>query len=200
MARVRATTILAVRRNDHVALAGDGQVTVGDVIMKHSAHKVRTLYHGQVLAGFAGAVADALTLFERFESQLERHHGQLRRSAVELAKDWRTDRYLRRLEAQLCIADRSNLLVVSGDGEVIEPDGNLVAVGSGGAYAQAAAKALLDNTTLSAAEIARQAMVIAASLCIYTNDNVTLLELTPSEPTATSPAEASHSGRPSENA
>jgi ATP-dependent HslUV protease subunit HslV len=165
-------------------MAGDGQVTVGDLIMKHSAQKVRTIYHGQILAGFAGAVADALTLFERFEGHVERHHGQLRRSAVELAKEWRTDRFLRRLEAQLCIADRSELLVVSGDGEVIEPDDNLVAVGSGGPYAHAAAKALLENTELSAGQIAQKAMEIAASLCVYTNSNITLLELheTPSGP------------------
>ncbi len=177
MSNTRATTILAVRRGNLVAMAGDGQVTVGEVIMKHSAQKVRTIYHGQILAGFAGAVADALTLFERFESHVERHHGQLRRAAVELAKEWRTDRFLRRLEAQLCIADRSELLIVSGDGEVIEPDDNLVAVGSGGPYAHAAAKALLENTQLPAAEVARKAMDIAASLCIYTNSNISIVEL-----------------------
>jgi ATP-dependent HslUV protease subunit HslV len=174
---IRATTILAVQRDGEVAMAGDGQVTVGDLIMKHSAQKVRTIYHGQILAGFAGAVADALTLFERFEGHVERHHGQLRRSAVELAKEWRTDRFLRRLEAQLCIADRSEILVVSGDGEVIEPDDQLVAVGSGGPYAHSAAKALLENTSLSAVEIARKAMEIAASLCIYTNSNITIVQL-----------------------
>ncbi len=177
MRKLRATTILAVRRNGRVALAGDGQVTVGDVVMKHTAHKVRTLYHGQILAGFAGAVADAFTLFDRFEGHVERHHGQLRRAAVELAKDWRTDRFLRRLEAQLCIADLNDLLVVSGDGEVIEPDEQFVAVGSGGAYAQAAAKALYENTDLSAVEIVRKAMDIAATLCIYTNRHLTVLEL-----------------------
>jgi ATP-dependent HslUV protease, peptidase subunit HslV len=182
---IRATTILAVRKSGNVAMAGDGQVTVGDLIMKHSAQKVRTIYHGQILAGFAGAVADALTLFERFEGHVERHHGQLRRSAVELAKEWRTDRFLRRLEAQLCIADRSELLVVSGDGEVIEPDDNVVAVGSGGPYAQSAAKALMENTDLSAAEIARKAMEIAASLCIYTNSNITLIELRAEPPAST---------------
>jgi ATP-dependent HslUV protease, peptidase subunit HslV len=174
---IRATTILAVLKSGSVAMAGDGQVTVGDLIMKHSAQKVRTIYHGQILAGFAGAVADALTLFERFEGHVERHHGQLRRSAVELAKEWRTDRFLRRLEAHLCIADRSELLVVSGDGEVIEPDDNLVAVGSGGPYAHAAAKALLENTDLSAVEVARKAMEIAASLCVYTNSNITIVQL-----------------------
>lgn len=177
MARIRATTILAVRRNGQVAIGGDGQVTVGDIVMKHTAMKVRTLYHGQILAGFAGAVADALTLFERFESHVEKHHGQLRRAAVELAKDWRTDRFLRRLEAQLCIADVNEILIVSGDGEVIEPDDDLVAVGSGGPYAQAAAKALIENTDLAAADIVRKAMGIAAALCIYTNHNITILEL-----------------------
>ena len=177
MARIRATTILAVRRNGQVAIGGDGQVTVGDIVMKHTAMKVRTLYHGQILAGFAGAVADALTLFERFESHVEKHHGQLRRAAVELAKDWRTDRFLRRLEAQLCIADVNEILIVSGDGEVIEPDDDLIAVGSGGPYAQAAAKALIENTDLAAADIVRKAMGIAAALCIYTNHNITILEL-----------------------
>jgi ATP-dependent HslUV protease subunit HslV len=177
VAELHATTILAVHRDGNVAMAGDGQVTVGDLIMKHSAQKVRTLYHEQILAGFAGAVADALTLFERFEGHVERHRGQLRRSAVELAKEWRTDRFLRRLEAQLCIADRSEILVVSGDGEVIEPDDKLVAVGSGGPYAHAAAKALLENTSLAAAEIAHKAMEIAASLCIYTNANITIVQL-----------------------
>lgn len=175
--RVRATTILAVRRDGRVAIAGDGQVTMGEVIVKHTALKVRTLYHGQVLAGFAGAVADALTLFDRFDAQLDKHHGQLRRSAVDLAKEWRTDRFLRRLEAQIVVADLNELLVVSGDGEVIEPDDSLVAVGSGGPFAQSAAKALLENTDLSASEIVRRAMAIAATLCIYTNDRITLLEL-----------------------
>jgi ATP-dependent HslUV protease subunit HslV len=182
VSNIRATTILAVRRSGNVAMAGDGQVTVGDLIMKHSAQKVRTIYHGQILAGFAGAVADALTLFERFEAHVERHHGQLRRSAVELAKEWRTDRFLRRLEAQLCIADRAELLIVSGDGEVIEPDDNLVAVGSGGPYAHAAAKALLENTEMSAVEVARKAMEIAANLCIYTNANITIVALSDLQP------------------
>lgn len=177
MASIRATTILVVRRDGHVAMGGDGQVTVGDVIMKHTAQKVRTLHHGKVLAGFAGAVADALTLFDRFEAQLDKHHGQLRRASVELAKEWRTDRFLRRLEAQLCVADPSQILVVSGDGEIIEPDEDFVAVGSGGAFAQAAAKALLANTNLSAGEITRKALEIAASLCIYTNSNLTIVEL-----------------------
>lgn len=180
--RVRATTILAVRRDEMVAMAGDGQVTMGEIVVKHSAQKVRTLHHGQVLAGFAGAVADALTLFDRFESQLEKHHGQLRRSAVDLAKEWRTDRFLRRLEAQIIVADLTEILVVSGDGEVIEPDDSLVAVGSGGPYAQAAAKALIENTDLPAAEIVRRAMAIAATVCVYTNDRITLLELSGTNP------------------
>ena len=175
--RVRATTILAVLRNGRVALAGDGQVTIGDVVMKHTAVKVRKLYRGNIVAGFAGAVADALTLFDRFEATLEKHNGQIRRAAVELAKEWRTDRFLRRLEAQLLIADPSGILVVSGDGEVIEPDDCFAAVGSGGPFASAAAKALLQNSDLSASEIARKAMDIAADLCIYTNRNVTVLEL-----------------------
>ncbi|HLH73550.1 MAG TPA: ATP-dependent protease subunit HslV [Chloroflexota bacterium] len=193
MAKVRATTILGVIRDGCVAMGGDGQVTVGDVVMKHTAHKVRTLHHGQILAGFAGAVADALTLFERFDAQLDKHHGQLRRSAVELAKEWRTDRFLRRLEAQLCIANRSEMLIVSGDGEVIEPDDQIIAVGSGGPYAHAAAKALMENTSLSAGEIVRKAMDIAASLCIYTNDHIIVLEL-PSTSEASS--ETSHESGP----
>jgi len=180
--RVRATTILAVLRNDRVALAGDGQVTMGDVVMKHTAVKVRKLYRGKIVAGFAGAVADALTLFDRFEAALEKHNGQIRRAAVELAKDWRTDRFLRRLEAQLLIADSTGILVVSGDGEVVEPDENFAAVGSGGPFASAAAKALLQNTEMSAGEIVRKAMDIAADLCIYTNRNVTVLELPEAEP------------------
>lgn len=189
MSSLRATTILAVKRYGRVAMGGDGQVTMGDVVMKHTAHKVRTLHHGQVLAGFAGSVADALTLFDRFEAQIEKHHGQLRRAAVELAKEWRTDRFLRRLEAQLCIADRSEILVVSGDGEVIEPDEEFVAVGSGGAFAQAAAKALYENTDLSAIEIVRKAMEIAASLCIYTNTQLTILELPGASGTAVGAAD-----------
>jgi len=171
------TTILAVRRGDQVAIAGDGQVTVGEVVLKHTAKKLRTLYHDQVIAGFAGAVADTLTLFERFENQLERHRGQLKRAAVELAKEWRTDRVLRRLEAWLIVADRQDMLVLSGEGDVIEPDDDTVGIGSGGCYAQAAAKALLEYSALSAAEIARVSMEIAASLCIYTNRNISVLSL-----------------------
>lgn len=174
MPETRATTIIAVRRGGTVAMAGDGQVTVGDTIMKRRAVKIRTMNGGRVLAGFAGAVADALALFDRFETQLERSSGNLRKAAVDLAKDWRTDRYLRRFEAQLVLADPTTLLLVSGDGEVIEPDENVVAIGSGGTYALAAAQALLRFTDLSAAEIARAAMDIAASICIYTNHEITL--------------------------
>jgi ATP-dependent HslUV protease subunit HslV len=171
---ILSTTILAVRRGDTVAMAGDGQVTVGDVVMKHTARKIRKLHGERVLAGFAGAVADALTLFEKFEAQLQRHKGNLRKSAVELAKDWRTDRYLRRLEAQLVVADPSQLLILSGDGDVIEPDDDAVAIGTGGSYALAAARALLQHTDLPADEIARAALQIAADLCIYTNGNITM--------------------------
>lgn len=173
----RATTILAVKRNNEVAIAGDGQITVGDIVLKHTANKLRTLYHDTVIAGFAGAVADALTLFERFEGQLEKYNGQLRRAAVELAKEWRTDRTLRRLEAWLVVADRQELLVLSGEGDVVEPDDNVVGIGSGGGYAQAAAKALLKYSDLSATEIARISMEIAANLCIYTNDKISVVSL-----------------------
>ena len=174
---MKGTTILAVRRGDQVAIAGDGQITVGDVVLKRNAKKLRTLYHDQVIAGFAGAVADALTLFERFENQLEKHGGQLRRAAVELAKEWRTDRVLRRLEAWLIVADRNELLVVSGEGDVVEPDEGVVGIGSGGGYAHAAAKALLQYSNLSAVEIARTAMEIAASLCVYTNTYISVISL-----------------------
>jgi ATP-dependent HslUV protease subunit HslV len=163
------TTILSVRRGSSVALGGDGQVTLGNIIVKASARKVRRLYHDRILAGFAGGTADAFTLFERFEAKLEKHQGHLLRSAVELAKDWRTDRILRRLEAMLAVADRESSLVLTGNGDVLEPEQGLVAIGSGGAYAQAAAKALLDNTELSAAEIVKKALTIAGELCIYTN-------------------------------
>jgi ATP-dependent HslUV protease subunit HslV len=173
----RGTTILAVRRGGQVAVAGDGQVTVGDMVVKHTANKLRTLYKDQVLVGFAGSVADALTLFERFEAQLEAHSGQLKRAAIELAKEWRTDRVLRRLEASLVAADKEQTLVLSGEGDVIEPDGDVVAIGSGSGYAQAAAMALLQNTRLGAAEIVRTSMEITAELCIYTNKNVSLIGL-----------------------
>jgi ATP-dependent HslUV protease subunit HslV len=175
--KVRGTTVVAVRKGGHVAIAGDGQITTGDVVLKHGAKKVRTLYHDQVIAGFAGSVADALTLFERFEMELEKYGGQLRRSAIELAKEWRTDRVLRRLEAWLVVADLKELLVLSGEGDVIEPDEDVVAIGSGGGYALAAAKALLRHSDLSAAEIARTSLEIAADICIYTNNQITLLSL-----------------------
>ncbi len=175
--RWHGTTILGVKRNDEVALAGDGQVTYGDVVMKHGARKIRVLANGRVVAGFAGAVADALTLFEKFESQLRSNDDNLVRAAVELAKEWRTDRYLRRLEAQLIIADDEHLLVISGEGDVLEPDDGVVAIGSGGAYATAAARALLRHSELSSEEIVRAAMEITAELCIYTNDHI-LIEVT----------------------
>ncbi len=168
--RLRATTIIGVKRDGAVALAGDGQVTFGDMILKHGARKIRTLYDGQVLAGFAGAVADALTLFGKFETQLKAWDGNLRRASVELAKEWRTDRYLRRLEAQLLVADPESLLILSGDGDVTEPDDGIVAIGSGAPYATAAAKALMANTTLDARAIVEASMIIAADLCIFTND------------------------------
>jgi len=173
----RGTTILAVRRDGLVVIGGDGQVTLGNTIMKGNARKVRRLYDGRVVAGFAGGTADAFTLFERFEAKLEKHSGNLTRSAVELAKDWRTDRMLRRLEALLIVADKETSLVLSGNGDVIEPEHNLVAIGSGGAFAQAAARALIENTELSAREIVEQAMGIAADICIYTNRNLVLEEL-----------------------
>lgn len=166
------TTVVAVRRQGQVAIAADGQVTYSDTILKHTARKIRRMYHDQVLAGFAGAVADAQTLADRFEAKLEATSGNLRRAAVEFAKEWRTDRILRRLEAMMIVADREYLLLVSGDGNVIEPDDDVLAIGSGGAYAAAAARALLRHTTLTAKEIALEAMRIAAELCVYTNDKV----------------------------
>lgn len=174
----RATTILGVHRRGKVALAGDGQVTFGEkTVMKHTARKVQRLYRGTVLAGFAGSVADAQTLLEKFENQLEQHSGRLQKSAVELAREWRTDRMLRRLEAMLLVADREQLLVVSGQGEVLQPDDGVAAVGSGGSFALAAARALVAHTDLDAAAIVREAMKITADLCIYTNHNVTIEEL-----------------------
>jgi len=166
------TTILSVRRAGKVALGGDGQVTLGQVVIKATARKVRRLYHGKVLAGFAGATADAFTLFERFEGKLEKHQGHLTRAAVELAKDWRSDRVLRRLEAMLAIADHTASLIVTGNGDVLEPEHGIVAIGSGGAYAQAAARALLDNTELPAAEIVAKSLSIAGEICIYTNQQL----------------------------
>lgn len=186
---ITATTILAVRRDGNVAMAGDGQVTVGDVVMKHSARKIRRLANGTVLAGFAGSTADALSLFDKFEAMLDRYQGNLRRAAVELTKDWRKDKFLRRLEAQLLVASRDELLVLTGDGDVIEPDEGVAAIGSGGVYALAAARALVAHTTLPAAEIARAAMAIAASMCIYTNDHILLFTLEPeTTPNAALPA------------
>jgi ATP-dependent HslUV protease subunit HslV len=175
--RFQATTILAVRRNGKVALGGDGQVTFGDTVMKSTAQKVRKIREGKVLAGFAGSVADAFTLFEKFEEKLERYPGNLSRAAVELAKDWRTDRFLRKLEALLAVADRENLYLISGNGDVIQPDDEIVAIGSGGAYALAAARALRSHTELPAAEIVRRGLEIAGEICIYTNQNITVLEL-----------------------
>lgn len=172
--RAHATTIVGVKRGNQVALAGDGQVTIGDIVLKHNARKLRTLYDGQVVAGFAGAVADALTLFAKFESQLETWDGNLRKAAVELTKEWRTDRYLRRLEAQLIVADSHSLLLLSGEGDVIEPDDGVLAIGSGAPFATAAAKALMYKTELSAEEIVRSAMEITAEICIFTNDHVSV--------------------------
>lgn len=172
-----ATTILGVRRNGHTALAGDGQVSAGDTILKGSAKKVRRIHGGKVLGGFAGATADAFTLFERFEGKLDKYSGNLTRAAVELAKDWRNDRALRRLEAMLLVADAEALLLITGSGDVIEPDDGMVAIGSGGNYALAAARALAENTDLDARQIAEEALRIAGEICIYTNANVTIEEL-----------------------
>ena len=171
------TTVLAVRHQGKVAVAGDGQVSTGEVIMKRTARKVRRLYQDQVIAGFAGSTADAITLFEKFEEKLNRYAGNLTRAAVELVKDWRTDRVLRRLEALLLVVDREQALIISGSGDVIEPDGGAVAIGSGGAYALAAARALLSHSQLSAREIALESMKIASQICIYTNDQIVIEEL-----------------------
>ncbi|MBZ0090908.1 MAG: ATP-dependent protease subunit HslV [Burkholderiales bacterium] len=171
MEQFRGTTILSVRRNGQVALGGDGQVTLGNIIVKSGARKVRRLYQDKILAGFAGGTADAFTLFERFESKLDKHQGHLLRSAVELAKDWRTDRILRRLEAMLAVADRDYSLIITGNGDVLEPELGLIAIGSGGPYAQSAARALLDHTAMPPAEIVKKSLTIAADLCIYTNQN-----------------------------
>jgi len=168
------TTILSVRRDGAVALGGDGQVTLGNVVIKATARKVRRLHHDKVLAGFAGATADAFTLFERFEGKLDKHQGHLTRAAVELAKDWRSDRVLRRLEAMLAVADRTASLVITGNGDVLEPEHGVVAIGSGGPYAQSAARALLENTALSAAEIVRKSLLLAGEICIYTNQSIVL--------------------------
>lgn len=174
MKQIRSTTIVAVRRDKVVAMAGDGQVTVESQIVKQKATKVRRLYHGNALAGFAGSAADALTLFQKFEGKLEEHRGNLQRAVVELAKDWRTDRVLRRLEALMIVADATQMFLLSGNGDLIEPDEGVVAIGSGGSYAHAAAKALLQFTDLDAETIAREALTIAAGICVFTNDNITV--------------------------
>src|SRR6202051_1861552 len=174
---VRSTTVLCVRRNGHVVMAGDGQVTLGEGVIKHSAKKIRRLYQDKILAGFAGSTADAFNLFTRFETKLEQYAGNLNRAAVELAKDWRTDKMLRNLEALLVVADQGQTFLLSGSGDVIDPDEPIAAIGSGGSYATAAARALVEKTDLSAREIAERAMKIAADICIYTNDRITFEEL-----------------------
>lgn len=177
MDQFRGTTIISVRRGNQVVIAGDGQVTFGNTVLKGNARKVRRLYNGKIIAGFAGGTADAFTLFERFEGKLEKHQGNLTRAAVELAKDWRTDRMLRRLDALLAVADETASLILTGNGDVVEPEDSLIAIGSGGAFAQSAAKALLLKTELSAREIAETALGIAGHICIYTNTNMTIEEL-----------------------
>lgn len=171
MEQYRGTTIISVRRNNSVSLGGDGQVTLGNIVIKSSARKVRRLYHNQVIAGFAGGTADAFTLFERFEEKLEKHQGHLLRSAVELAKDWRTDRMLRRLEAMLVVANKDHSLIITGNGDVLDPEYGIASIGSGGAYAYSAAKALIDHSKLNSEEIVKQALTIAGDVCIYTNHN-----------------------------
>lgn len=177
MEQFHGTTILSIRRKGKVVIGGDGQVSMGNMVMKSNARKVRRLFNNQVLAGFAGATADAFTLFERFENKLEKHQGQLIRAAVEMAKDWRTDKMLRRLEALLCVADKKASLIITGNGDVIEPEHSIMAIGSGGFYAQAAARALLDNTELTAVEIVKKSLTIAADICVMTNHNLTIEEL-----------------------
>ncbi|CAL4325699.1 ATP-dependent protease subunit HslV [Buchnera aphidicola (Eriosoma lanigerum)] len=171
------TTILSIRIKNTIAIGGDGQATLGNTVMKSNVKKVRTLYNNQIIAGFAGGTADAFTLFELFEQKLDMYQGQLQRSAIELAKDWRTDRILRKLEAILAVADQKNSLIITGNGDVIQPEDNLIAIGSGGPYAQAAAKALMDNTQFDAVTIVKKALTIAANICIYTNHNFTIKEL-----------------------
>ncbi len=177
MDQYRGTTVLCVRRNNQVVIGGDGQVSMGNTVMKGNARKVRRLFNDKVIAGFAGGTADAFTLFERFENKLEMYHGQLVRAAVELAKDWRTDRMLRRLEALLAVADKTTSLIITGNGDVIEPENNLIAIGSGGPFAQSAATALLEHTKLDARKIVEKSLGIAADICIYTNQNITIEEL-----------------------
>ncbi|PKM22655.1 MAG: HslU--HslV peptidase proteolytic subunit [Gammaproteobacteria bacterium HGW-Gammaproteobacteria-14] len=172
------TTIVSVRRGNSVVIGGDGQVSLGNTVMKGNARKVRRLFHNKVIAGFAGGTADAFTLFERFEAQLEKHQGQLVRAAVEMAKDWRTDRALRRLEALLAVADKEHSLIITGNGDVVEPEMDLIAIGSGGPFAQSAARALLENTELSARDIVEKSLTIAGDICVYTNQNQTIDELT----------------------
>jgi ATP-dependent HslUV protease subunit HslV len=174
---IRSTTVLCVRRDGKVVMAGDGQVTLGDNVIKHSARKIRRLYQEKILAGFAGSTADAFSLFARFESKLEQYHGNLGRAAVELAKDWRTDKMLRQLEALLLVADQTQTFLISGQGDVIEPDTGIAAIGSGGSFATAAATGLFEHTQLSARQIAEEAMKIAGKICIYTNDKITIEEL-----------------------
>jgi ATP-dependent HslUV protease, peptidase subunit HslV len=174
---IRSTTVLCVRRDNKVVLAGDGQVTLGEGVIKHTARKIRRLYQDKILAGFAGSTADAFSLFSRFESKLEQYHGNLGRAAVELGKDWRTDKMLRQLEALLLVADGNQTFLISGQGDVIEPDTGIAAIGSGGPYATAAATALMEHTNLAARAIAEEAMKIAAKICIYTNDHITIEEL-----------------------
>ena len=174
---IRATTVLCVRRDDRVAMAGDGQVTIGTTVMKHGASKVRRLYHDKILAGFAGSAADAFALFSRFEAKLEEYRGNMERSVVELAKDWRMDKYLRQLQAFLIVANNERAYLISGTGDLIQPDDGVLAIGSGGSYALAAARALMKHTPLTAREIAEEALRIAASICIYTNDNITVESL-----------------------
>ena len=177
MEQYRGTTILSVRRNGKVVIGGDGQVSLGNTVMKGNARKVRRLHNGQVIAGYAGGTADAFTLFERFEGKLEEYNGNLTRAAIELAKDWRSDRAMRRLEALLAVADSETSLIITGNGDVIEPEDNLIAIGSGGPFAQSAARALLDNTDMSARDIVEKGLGIAADICIYTNHNRTIEEL-----------------------
>ena len=177
MDQYHGTTILSVRRDNKVVIGGDGQVSLGNTVMKGNARKVRRLFHGNILAGFAGGTADAFSLFERFEAQLEKYQGHLTRAAVELAKDWRSDRAIRKLEAILSVADKNTSLIITGNGDVIEPEDNLIAIGSGGPFAQSAAKALIDNTDLSAEEIVKRSLNIAADICIYTNHNQTIESL-----------------------
>lgn len=175
--QLHATTILAVKQGDDIAIGGDGQVTLGNTVFKRHTNKIRKLYNNQILAGFAGSAADAFTIFERFEEKLEHYSGNLPKSAVELAKDWRTDRYLRRLEAMLAVVDKEHILIISGNGDVIEPDDGIIGIGSGGAFALAAARALVEHTQKKSTEIVTDALNIAADICIYTNQNITVTEL-----------------------